>query len=838
MILVEAIYHRFDPFTLAGIKTIKITFSEMLQILNSTNGSGKSTFLKELNIFPVDKELFFEDGYKIVSVKADENSNLLYIFKSTAKGSNSCIERNLDTGDERELNKGGTQKVQLELAEELFNVTPFIWNIITGVTKFTNSDKNVRRKWMEELSGLDFDYAFSVHQNIVRAISERKGTVKMSSNHLTSESAKLLDEVKVTELGAELDRLNVIYRNMLSGSKTVTTDAHSILAKLEQLKKEINALNTRILKFKRVKGLNQIDAPALSEVDTLISVNKSRLDSFDEKRSILTKQLNEKQKLRESLKRTDGYNLPRVEHLLEQGRTRRQELLQELTEGTRELFPIERRDNWERTFNKLVGVKDSVVNWANGLSINNLTLPLDELTANSLLEENQNTKQRIGRGEVMLESLKEQLHHLQHTDDVTCPSCSTQFKPNVIVDDKTIIKKMESVTRTLTELKQLEKTSDTTLAEYRVVKTARDELTNIYYQAGLPELLNNLDLNVVSPYLCTHPITSVLEDRSKLDELKLVLVKLTQLEVIKIELTSNQLVGSSEEIQCAVDSLNNEISSILSDYDKTKKEITRLETQRVNLLQVKDYYLDLINKTELFFALRAQLKEELKSALTNNALKVINNRVGRLNNLLGDERVVRAIVDDLSTQINRYQLELEDYVLLEKSINPATGIIGDQLRECTNAFSSQLTKVVGNIWGYGLEILPCPEENIKGMDYKFPFKVEGHEKKPTSDVSKGSKSQKAIIDLGVQLTTRAVKGFNSMPLYLDEIGEGFDKVHNENLLVFLKQLLTDYKCSHMFLVHHDVRMRSLLGDFDMIVFHKDHVSVPDAYNEHVEITYY
>lgn len=841
MIIIKARYHRFNPFTLAGIKTLDVTFKELLQILNSTNGTGKSTFLKELNIFPVEKDLFFEDGYKEITVKDNEDSNEQYIFKSTAKGNNSCIKVNLDTGEETELNKGGTQKVQLELAMSLFKVNPFIWDCITGVNKFTDADKTTRRNWMELISGLDFDYAFDVHKRLIRAVSERKGTIKMSSNHLAEESGKLIDEDKLLTLQKELNRLNVIYKELLTESKSVSGDAMQTIHRLTNITKEINTLHNQILKFKRNKKLNYKGTlPGLLELDSLISSKRTLLPTIEDKRNILTKQLVEKQELKEKLKRTDGYNLEKVRDLLAQGNKKRQKLIEELSEHTRRIFPMDYPNSWHDYLSKLKQTQQRLIQWSDSLeNISSLTYPLPKELAEQAKEQSHELKLRIGRGEVMLESLNEQHHHLLHTPDTECPQCKHHFKPNLTGTVEECNVKIASVNRQLKQLKFNLAETDKQFGEYNKIDKARTLLTAIYLQSGFDFLLTTLDLDNTTPSGTIYPVSRVLEDESILMELKEVILKLQQLDKIEIELVSREDMGGNvETVDSSITELNSQIAKLNIDYDNIVSEMKQLETHRGNLLAVERSYQDLIGKTETYLHLKRELKEQLEYELTNEALTKISNRIGRLNAQIGDDRVVRAIVGDLAKQISKYKAELEDYVVLEKALNPTTGLIGDQLRDCTGAFAKQLTKVIDGIWGYALEVLPCSEENIKGMDYKFPFRVEGFNKPPTSDVSKGSKSQKAIINLGVQLTTRAALGFNQMPLFLDEIGEGFDQVHNENLLRFLKQLLVNYRCSNMFLVHHDVMMRSTLGDFDMVVFHKEHVTVADNYNEHALITYY
>ena len=69
--LLDIELHHFLAFIKPRIKTIKVSFTEFLQILNSTNGSGKTEFLKETSPFPINKDIFSKDGYKIIRIEKE-----------------------------------------------------------------------------------------------------------------------------------------------------------------------------------------------------------------------------------------------------------------------------------------------------------------------------------------------------------------------------------------------------------------------------------------------------------------------------------------------------------------------------------------------------------------------------------------------------------------------------------------------------------------------------------------------------------------------------------------------------------------------------------------------
>lgn len=837
MKLVEAVFHRFTPFTLANIKTFTVGFDSLLQVLNSTNGSGKSAFLSQLNLFPLDKSMFFPDGYKAVTVQCDDGCQ--YRFHSDAKGHNSCIKTDT-AGNIEELNPGGTQKIQLHLAKEITGVTPFIWDIITGVTKFTTADKTTRRQWMELISGMNFDYAFEVHKRLLKAISERKGVIKMSSNHLAEESLKLLEDEQRNKFQLEMEDLTTINRELLRLSGNSQTNIQQLVRKIKSDKEALNTLFNKIRRFKRHENLKTVgfSVEDLVDVSASIGLKQQAILHSQDTLKLLNDQLSEKQELHMRLKRTDGYNLERVTTLQQQGDTRRKELLAQLSQATKWVFNPETPSTWLQRLEEVKGIERVVFNWKERYSaLESLSYPYPKSHydqqqgfANELI-------QKIGRGEALRQSKEEQLHHLNHTEDVNCPQCKHSFKPNIPITAEEITNQIQMIDRKLKtyqdNLEQMRKE----MQEYKTVDDALTELHQFFRQGSLTEVQRHLNFEETSPLAIINLYANILRDESAIHELLEVERKLDQLKLIALELEAREGMGSEESLGSEVVRLEAEISKHQTKVLELQDEVRQLTTYLKAVTQLEEMYLTLIRKTEEHLKDKATLRDALGDELIHLGVDKMTSRIGQLTTVINDDRVLRGITEDLTKQIQRYQEELKGFQTLEKALNPTTGLIGDQLRECTSAFATQLTKVVNRIWNYKLEVLPCSAENIKGMDYKFPMQTEGYMKPPVPDVSKGSKSQKAIIDLGVQLTTRVALELTNMPLYLDEAGDGLDNSHQSNLIEFIRDLLKEYDCNTL-LVHHDVGLRSKLGDHQMIVFEPSNVVVPDVYNEHVEIVTY
>ena len=131
-----------------NINYIKIDFTEKIQIILGTNGSGKTSLLRELTHLPSNKQNFIDDGYKIVTslYKGDT-----YVSKSGFNPDKHSLSKN---GIEIH---NGTASVQKELVKQIFGLTPEIHELMLGNIKFHEMTGSLRRYWFTKLSNTNYD---------------------------------------------------------------------------------------------------------------------------------------------------------------------------------------------------------------------------------------------------------------------------------------------------------------------------------------------------------------------------------------------------------------------------------------------------------------------------------------------------------------------------------------------------------------------------------------------------------------------------------------------------------------------------------------------------------
>ena len=74
-----------------------------------------------------------------------------------------------------------------------------------------------------------------------------------------------------------------------------------------------------------------------------------------------------------------------------------------------------------------------------------------------------------------------------------------------------------------------------------------------------------------------------------------------------------------------------------------------------------------------------------------------------------------------------------------------------------------------------------------------------------------------------------------MPLYLDEMLNGFDEEHKDSIIKYLNTMLERGVYSQMFMISHDPNIHFQLSYADYVVIDSNGISLPKVYNQNVII---
>jgi hypothetical protein len=189
------------------------------------------------------------------------------------------------------------------------------------------------------------------------------------------------------------------------------------------------------------------------------------------------------------------------------------------------------------------------------------------------------------------------------------------------------------------------------------------------------------------------------------------------------------------------------------------------------------------------------------------------------------------IVKDIQGQHDRLMAEANDLKILMDELSPTDGFIAEQLMGFIQSMVEEINFIIGSIWTYDMEVLPCGFESDE-LDYKFPLKVKGSDLL-APDVSKGSSSQTDVVDFAFKLVVMLCLDLHDYPLYLDELAPSLDEQHRINIMTYVKHLVDGGKCSQMFMISHYHAGHGSFTAAEYCVMDDQNITTPMEYNKHV-----
>ena len=715
--------------------------------------------------------------------------------------------------------------------------------MIAGRTKFTQLDKNNRRQWMEITSGLDFDYAFDVYKK-VKPQSHSIKVVKVTTDHLVSESAKKLDSAELVNLDTEQKELNKLITEVLTATDTfissdLRTIQNNVVSTEKQFKKEMN--NLLNLKSRKKRILSPVEKPlTVEEIRGELQLIKETLSGGRRSIDNLTLEISELNQLKDKLLRTDGYTLENVSEklglLVEQLRGNRRKVSDEV------LFDLIKDwsgDDW-LSAHEYTGLQHQLHELFDTVPENVIELPHSKEHQQSLLKSENEYRIRINKGHGVVNKVELKLKHFLECENTKCPKCDNQFKVGMEnLTEEGLKTKLNEAEILLESLIKEHKEIEVKISEYSQTQTLITAIKELVVALDNPFLsyYKNIDFTCINKGTVLGYVDTIIGNKEVIEQTLEMIKEKNQLDVIYKELESqSNLIDLNQ--------LSSKHKTLLDKLESQRQENTRYENMGRNLKGYGEYLKRLDEQQSLVLSLGMKLKQvnegrvkALEELIKKDIVAESQKRVAVLTKTLSEQKSLEATLEAMQRQIDSSKAKLSQLTAIEKALNPSVGVIAKQMGGYVSAFANQLSAVIGRLWGYELEILPPSIDGAKGMDYKFPFVIEGNYKNPIPDISEGSKATVAGFNLGIMLATRIALGMEQMPLFLDEVSDGFDTTHNERLAEFIKELLNECGCSNMFFVHHDAEIRNALGQHDMIVFDASQVVINGEYNQNVSIEY-
>ncbi|MNO14039.1 hypothetical protein D3C76_36790 [compost metagenome] len=821
MFICELVLHKCRRFYLKGIETLKINPSLKTQIILGTNGSGKSSLLKEgFTVLPADARDFEKGGYKYIKVM---HNGRVYELTNDFSGKSPVHSFVVDNED---LNEGHTGAVQRELIREHFGMTSDLHQVLSGQLKFTSMSAVQRREWITLLSSADFDYVIKLHGRIKRAVRDTSAVIKHLSGRLVSETAKKVDEETFNSLRRQsqevYDRLMGLHKHskregLPDSFDVYSHEYHSLLAEIEGFLHQATLLKSVVPVIVKDTD-NDAVIELKNSLKSRVQMLEAALHEVSDRHQAIDKQLHDLQELED----VDPV-------MLEEQIMAFTDHLAELKEKFRTGSDVTKLPNHEycfATINETMELLHNVV-----------------VTDDSFLDRNAHVeKQRelselqnnMMKGQSRIGELEYRLEHIRNCASILCPNCNHSFKEGVNGNEEGEIRltlergysfrrnteeKIEVISSWMRDAHALGEVMYT----LQNLRDHNPDLNQLWYlitthggfEAGrkliplcndfIADVKNNLDIIAVE-----RELKPLLERRQQLKE-----------------------ADGSSHLREVANSLSDRVVDLkghLIDARETLKEVEQFHVRMTEARQIsKAVELGMSRLNELMTSMTKFVAvEEIEAQVKRHQVQL-----GMLEQSLAEAEVQMGIVNDLNRSLEEARAEEAALVELEKLLSPKDGIIAEQIMVFINTFIDAINGVIAKVWGYNLALDTCNLEDGE-LDYKFPMYVH-NTGNMIDDVRFGSDSQIDIVNQAFVLVVYKFLELQGFPLYLDELGRTFDEVHRLNLTLALKDLMDDETYSQVFFISHSFESQNSYPNSQLVVMDDSHVSLKRTYNEHVEI---
>lgn len=821
MKLTEIELKGYKRLALSNIRSIKIDLTNPYQVIIGTNGSGKSSLLKELTVLPANSSDYDKGGFKRV-VAEFNNKKYVLISNFTGKAHHSFMVEGV------EKNEGGTITVQRELVQQTFGITDEIHKLMTGTTRITRMTAGKRRELFTKMSDSDMTYAFSVYNKVKALTRDDQGVIKHLKGRVTKETERLVSikdeteglEVEVTQLQNEITALMENRRKDLPRSDDV-------MSRLSNHYKQLNEISEFLIANKldqptgfHFKTLEDVSG-AIGTVEGGIELTRQTLEQYTEEYDRLSRYLND-------VKENGVGDITGLENKLNELKDRLQSI------------PASEQFNVSGDYSDFL----SQAQRFKSQLVDNLSLLVDNSDLRLSRKTHDEVKAKIGEYEALHSKFsaekhwaEEKIHHIKNAKETACPSCGYVWKDGVSENDLKV--QEERLAIAIDKLNTVEERSTK-------AKAQMEEMLEYFNQY-------NRTAQLAYSFPQAQPLFDWLLEDNRLAHQPTQYIPVVERFLTEID-NATKRYKLSGEIERLEETLNNAKAADVNGIQHMGESFASIEkkvaeqTQRLNDLtkrkgQLKTYHSDVVKREEMV----DRFHDVLHSIEKDKGIYVDSLRSEFIGDLLNKHQTTLAIktqranerktlsdtVSDLNNSLGEVTQSHEIHKTLTKALSPVEGLIARQMTMFINVVIGQVNEILENLYTYPIEIQPCGFDGAD-LDYKFPLRI-GHANTGGDDISEGSEGQMEVIDFAFRLVALMYLGFSDYPLYIDEVGQNQDETHLPNVMNYIKLLIESHRHSQLFLISHFAVGFGAFNQADICVLNSSNITVPMKHNEHVEI---
>lgn len=837
---------KLAAFLSSGIDSLDVTFTELLQIILGTNGSGKSHLLRQLTPLPPSSKEFLENGYKEITITHQGNTYTLISDFSEKDGAHRF---HINGGPN--INEGRTTEGQSNLIADHLGVTKKVDALLHVAHSISMLPPGMRKALFVENNPANLSFIIEDHQRVKKHLRGIVANLTMLHGRKAELGSMLLDESILDSLKEEHKRLNddtMANVGFIGSLKTLVStlpSSQSLLdfrgipveldRSIDQWYKDLKrnaGLYLRVARATRDQRYGEL-LQEIATTEAQIDGTRLRLEEAVQELNTLTENLN-------SITAEDAATEVRLKiGALEEELSSLQTQITE--ESPWSGFDLHRIESGIKTLSTLLHefldcpvVIPTLRQFHLRKSLlNNCIAELNAIKAKSRIDEAR--MQRIQASQTIRMSDLPQ----DNCAKTACPLYAHFLSGYEQAKSEFLELKTQCTIRNKRALK-LERFIELRTLNLDSVSPYMDRVQKLHEILRSNPWLHEFFVGIDVPQtLRLNPLRFTQLATKKLEQSKLVVrreKRLSELKNLTDELAkcSDLSEGEILRLKERVSYLTALIKTLRVSLHQGERQSVSLSTEKYGITQLNEQIteaesiirtFDLGIKETIHYHERG-LYEELIKKLEDLQSRSLT-RIGEISVTIREQESLRArYEEEVVKQIEKLTTEKKEWEDLEKAL---LDIPRMSMISYLNAIIGIANAYIASVFTYDLTLTPLTPDSK--LDYKLSVNVSGIS---IPDISTCSKAQKEVIDLSLTLAIRKLSGLDDYPIYLDEVGASFDNVHKQRLIDLLTYVIEEHRVSQMFLVNHHAAVHEGLANNETLILNEANVVAPLVFNQHAE----
>lgn len=833
----------YKSFEFSKIKELSIDLStDPILMLLGSNGSGKSSLLRECIPSPSVRTSFNKSGYMHMELEHDGNKyTLMSDFSNNTSPHSFAING-------EELNTSGATKIQTELIEKYIGLTNTKYKLLTIGYNLAEMSPGIRKNLLLNLNPTNMGLILEKHKAISTKIRAFKNNLNLLYKRKEDISSQLIKENIYTEI---------------KKNKTILENKKNVLTMW------IYAIQTHISNLEKQEIDTHIDLSDLKK--ELKNISRQSIDYKHIDRSKYTKEYHkyksDLQTLSYQIKESENSVLKIIKELEEYKQhttnAEKSSSKSDLENKIKELEKIDKSididmDKFQPFSENDIDLLSTYMDKLSDILNTFLEYPLvftDRTKSNKIDMQLNTLKYRVSDLSSMIHGKIQELDKLnskkidaavQIPRDCDFDTCGLKnLYKDKVKEHKEQIKKLDNeinnfnkkldrYKRAIVKLSKYYQKVSTSISNYHRLKDLISDIPslNVIFRSINKDKLNTQPLLVINDIKNHIKLSSdYIKKKSIREELSLLKKQIEKLKDSNT-LTLDFLLKIIKDKEVYLDKVRNNLTTMYKKRDNISNMVKRYKAYIAD----RDYLTD-IQKSFDLYVYEVEKKysilyyQKLTKVLQDMSTEIDSKLIDINHTVKEQDGLKDRLEKEICNMISEIEKDKAKYELLEIALSPTTGIPHKYMVNFLNGIITNMNKFIKKVWTYKFELLLLDEN--KPIDYTFKIKVGDV---IVNDISTCSSGQKTIINLAFALSMIIRLDLHNYPMFVDEIDRYLDTTHAQKLLELFNELVNSRLISQLIMINHNSIMEGIQSS--TVVLDDRNILVPPNYNEHVKIKKY